>query len=272
MTSAKTGTAIGQAAVLNGQRIAYWVDGSGDPGMLFVHGWMGNHTHLAPLVEHFARGHRVTALDLRGHGRSDAPPADDSNYTVTALADDCVAVARAAGLDRPVVVGHSLGGLAALELAGRGAARAAVLLDPPALVNERSRQYLRDQVAGVRADHDGSFRRTFLASMFGPHDRADRSDIMASAAAIPIEVAAAAYAGLAAFDAPVGLDRAATAGVPLALIVSDINRDAPADLAKAAPGLSVGRTLGAGHFHQLEVPDQVIAMIERFLATLSAPG
>jgi pimeloyl-ACP methyl ester carboxylesterase len=37
------------------------------------------------------------------------------------------------------------------------------------------------------------------------------------------------------------------------------------------PQLVIGRTVGAGHFHQLEVPDQVNAMIERFLAVLTQP-
>jgi pimeloyl-ACP methyl ester carboxylesterase len=42
--------------------------------------------------------------------------------------------------------------------------------------------------------------------------------------------------------------------------------DAPADLRGACPKITIGQTVGAGHFNQLEVPDQVNRMIERFLA------
>ena len=45
-----------------------------------------------------------------------------------------------------------------------------------------------------------------------------------------------------------------------------------ADLRKACPAITIGQTVGAGHFNQLEVPDQVNAMIEKFLAVTGLAG
>jgi hypothetical protein len=49
-------------------------------------------------------------------------------------------------------------------------------------------------------------------------------------------------------------------------IGSAVPTDSPTDLRDACPTITIGRTVGSGHFNHLEVPDQVNLMIERFLA------
>src|SRR5690348_6876673 len=109
-------------------RLFYEDTGAGEPPMLFVHG-IGNHTHFAAQIAYFSRSHRVIAPDLPGFGRSDAPARD---YGIAAFADDIAWLCDELELQRPVLVGHSMGGAVALEVA---AARpelpsAIVLLDP----------------------------------------------------------------------------------------------------------------------------------------------
>jgi pimeloyl-ACP methyl ester carboxylesterase len=77
------------------------------PPMLFVHGWGCDHTALAPQAEFFRHSHRVVSIDLRGHGKSDAP---DQDYTMAAFAHDLVWLCTELALTNPVVVGHSMGG------------------------------------------------------------------------------------------------------------------------------------------------------------------
>ena len=91
-------------------------DGDGPPYLL-VHGlssnarlWTGVATRLAAL------GHRVVAVDQRGHGRSDKP---DDGYDLATAVDDLVVVIERLALARPVVAGQSWGGNVALELAWR---------------------------------------------------------------------------------------------------------------------------------------------------------
>jgi pimeloyl-ACP methyl ester carboxylesterase len=66
---------------------------------------------LAPKLEE--RG-RVTRIDQRGHGQSDAPPGP---YSRADLAADVIAVLDAEGIDQTILVGHSMGGIVAMEAA-----------------------------------------------------------------------------------------------------------------------------------------------------------
>ncbi len=74
-------------------------------------------------------GHRVYALDLDGFGYSERR----GPWTLAEWANQTQGFMRALGLERPVVVGHSLGAAVAVEVAARGAASRAVLVDGDAL-------------------------------------------------------------------------------------------------------------------------------------------
>ncbi|MEE8556903.1 MAG: alpha/beta hydrolase [Myxococcota bacterium] len=94
--------------------------------LLLLHGF-GNEAHfwddLAPAL---APHYRTLALDLRGHGDSDHDP--EGRYDHLSMARDLEAVTEALGLERVVLVGHSLGGRVALRFVGRNADRMAGLI------------------------------------------------------------------------------------------------------------------------------------------------
>jgi pimeloyl-ACP methyl ester carboxylesterase len=248
----------------DGVKLAYDTAGRGDPGIVFVHGWSCDHSHFAPQFEHFSDRHAVATLDLRGHGMSDRPDPRPGVYDITAFADDVLAVAAAVGLDRPVVVGHSLGGLIALECATRpGAVRAAAMVDPAPMVNASIKAIIAAAVEAIENDDDGSWRASFVRGMFLPSDTVRREEIISAMTTLPPPVAAAALRAIDEFD---GVGALGKIEVPLLTIGSASPSDSAAEFRAACKTVSVGQTVGAGHFNQLEVPDQVNAMIERFLA------
>jgi len=245
-------------------KLAYETAGHGDPPIVFVHGWACDRSYFAPQVEHFAPRHAVVSIDLHGHGESTRPEPGGECYSIEAFADDVLAVAADAGFDRPIVIGHSMGGVTALECATRpGAVRAAVMVDPAPLVNAWVKDYLAEVVRNVETDDDGAYRAGFVGQMFLPTDTARRDEIVAGMPAMPCGPAAAAMRGIVAFDSVAALGRV---DVPLLFIGSAGASDSPAELKQACPTITIGQTVGAGHFNQLEVPDQVNAMIERFFA------
>ena len=100
-------------AVSDGVRLAYEERGDGRP-ILFVQGLGYDRNGFGPLPNLLAEDFRVIVFDNRGVGDSDAP---EGPYSVTQLATDAVAVLDAAGIETAHVLGVSLGGFIAQELA-----------------------------------------------------------------------------------------------------------------------------------------------------------
>lgn len=240
-------------------RISYTIEGAG-PAAVLVHGWCCDRSFLDPQREHLRRDHTVVALDLRGHGESE-PSADDA-YTIGDFADDVAVVVAEAGLEAPVIIGHSMGALVALECAARGDARAAVLLDSAPLLDERGKASFLRSADAVAEDHDGAWRRAFVDRLLLPTDQVRRDEIRERMPRASVSVAAAAMRGMGEYDAAAAFRRIRTPVLAIAAARGEDLRP----VRELCPGLVTGQTVGAGHFHQLEVPDQVNAMITRFLA------
>jgi pimeloyl-ACP methyl ester carboxylesterase len=86
--------------------------GAGEPPILFVHGLACDATAWAPQIADLSRDHRVAAVNLRGRGATPALPP----FGLGQQADDLAAIIEALGMQGAIVVGHSLGGIAALLL------------------------------------------------------------------------------------------------------------------------------------------------------------
>lgn len=82
--------------------------GGSAPPLVLLHGAGGNLAHMTTLARALRQRHRVVTVDLRGHGRS-----GDGTWSWDAALGDLAAVVVQLELDRPAIVGHSLGGMIA---------------------------------------------------------------------------------------------------------------------------------------------------------------
>ncbi|MCP3988167.1 MAG: alpha/beta hydrolase [Actinomycetia bacterium] len=243
-----------------GVRLAYQEAGSGGVPLLFVPGgscdWWSFHEQL----DHFATNQRVVSLDLRGHGQSDKPEQD---YSIRGYTDDVAWTIDELELDRPVVIGHSMGGAIALQLAADrpDLVRALVLVDPSP-VNDNRVGF--QKMLNAMAEHgvDSTRRRAFGNFFLDRHDPALLAEICQRAAAVPDRVFTAEIASLRDWD---GGATARRCLVPVLHIAAARPACSPSALRALIPSVVSGQTVGAGHFNMLEVPDQVNSMIERFL-------
>ncbi len=93
----------------------YEVAGQGQP-MVFVHGLGSSTRDWENQVSFFARYFQTITFDLRGHGKTDKP---SGPYTMAQMTEDCIALLRALNTGPAHIVGLSLGGMLAFEIALR---------------------------------------------------------------------------------------------------------------------------------------------------------
>ena len=112
---ATPGRGPGAYAEVNGLRLYYEDHGAGQP-LVLLHGGLGAIDMFGPNLPALARGRRLIAVDLQGHGRT----ADvDRPLSVELMADDVAALLRRLSVERADVMGYSLGGGVALLVAIR---------------------------------------------------------------------------------------------------------------------------------------------------------
>lgn len=240
---------------------------SGAPPLVFVHGWTCDHSAMLPLAERFSQDHHWIAPDLLGHGRSAKPEVD---YSIESQAEIVEALIDAWAPSKPVVIGHSMGAQIAVEMGARAktSLRALVLLDPaPIIPHEKAAEFGKD-VARQLARQDipamlAAFARRQIIKAADPVALDELVDVMT---ATPAHVVRAAWDSIISWP---GEKRLAEVNCPILVVSADKPLNRPMDLAKANKKLMTAQTAGAGHMQQYEVPDQLEAMIRRFLDLLT---
>jgi non-heme chloroperoxidase len=96
---------------VEGERMTVQATGAGRP-VLLVHGLGGSHHDWDATIDRLARTHRVHTVDLRGHG---ARAGVDARPTLESMARDVALVLDTLQLDRPLLVGHSMGALVIMQ-------------------------------------------------------------------------------------------------------------------------------------------------------------
>ena len=206
------------------------------------------------------------AVDLPGHGESAVP----EEYSIDAFARRRCRAGRRASLS--VAASCSVTASArwsrctlavAPELVG-----AVALIDPPPLSKDVWKGFAPQLIASFSGPDGPTGRRQFVEQMFLPtDDTTRRAKIIETMTAVPNDIAIPLVQAIAAFDAMAVLRQCE---VPVLTISSAVPTNDAASLLAANATMTLGQTVGAGHFLQLEVPEQVNPMIERFLAII--PG
>jgi pimeloyl-ACP methyl ester carboxylesterase len=185
----------------NGLRLFYQDEGSGEPPLLFVHGFACTHEDWAAQMTFFQSRYRVIACDLPGHGASE-PPADQGS--VESLGAAVASLLNTLELPPAVLIGHSMGCRVAIQATLNAPERVDKLIlldgscvgaDDPQEAERQTRQHLAD--TGYRNVVESLFEAMFVDGA----DPALKDRIIQRAHTLPEAISAPLFSRLVGWDA-----------------------------------------------------------------------
>jgi len=177
----------------------------GGPVILFLHGFVDSWHSFESVLPLIPKEYHAYALDQRGHGNSSKP---QSSYEISDFADDIESFMNAQDIKKAILVGHSMGGLIAQQvaLATQEAVSHLILLGTSAKpVNDDLLEFSED-VAKLNDPVDAEFIRDFqLSTIQQELPEGFLETLLAESGKPPAHVWRAALTGLLAYDARAGL-------------------------------------------------------------------
>jgi N-formylmaleamate deformylase len=262
---------------VNGLRLHYTRTGGDKPPVVLAHGFSDDGLCWTPVAEVLAPDYDVIMVDARGHGQSEAP---EHGYNMADMAGDLRGVIAELGLQRPAVIGHSMGGGTTLALAGLyPEIPGAILLEDAAPLG----------LPAMRMQRDPG-RRARTAEMIASIPSKTREQLIAEQRAatpawseVAVELVIDARLRLSpnvvnfdpttAVDWPVALKRVTC---PALLIAADPDRGGMISAERVAvfqsfvPQLRVITVAGSGHCVRYEQFDRYMDIVRGFLAGVTA--
>jgi len=255
----------------NGVRIHYLRTGGDKPPVVLLHGLIGNGASWTLLARALEGEFDVVMPDARGHGGSSAP---DHGYRYDDHANDVVGLIRGLELARPVLLGHSMGGMTAAVVATRGGGllRGLVLIDPTFLTPERQREVHDSDVADQHRRILGLSRAELVAEIGARHPRRS-SEIVELLAEARQNTRLPAFAVLAPPN-PAYRDVVSAIDVPSLLVIGDspvVTLEMATELRARNPRIRIDQILDAGHGLPFDQPERLGEVVAAFLRDLAWP-
>ncbi|HUJ57551.1 MAG TPA: alpha/beta hydrolase [Kofleriaceae bacterium] len=252
----------------NGITLHYLRTGGAKPPVVLLHGLTGSGATWTPLARALERDFDVIMPDARGHGGSSSPP---HGHRYDDHASDVAGLIRGLELSRPVVLGHSMGGLVAALVASRRAAilRGLVLVDPTFLTAERQREVRDSDVVEQHRRILGLPRSDLVAEIRArhPHRSPEIAELLADARQ---------QARLGAFDVlaspdPNHRELVSAIDIPSLLVIGDrpvVTLEMASELRTLNPRVRIAQIQDAGHGLPFDQPERLAAVVASFLREL----
>lgn len=254
-----------QSLAADGSEIRYRVYGSGEPALVFIHGWSCDSGYWDSQLNHFAVEHTVLTVDLAGHGGSAEKQRTD--WSMGNFGADVAAAVQDAGVSRVVLIGSSMGGTVALEAARQLPGRVIGVVGVDTfrdIAAPYPKEMTEPLIENMRADFPAA-----TTALVGENFFTERTDpilkkwIVNDMAAAPPEVAIPAMVAYLAMDYGSLLD-----GLDLPIIALN-SASSPTDeqaTRRLAPRFEVVMLEDVGHFPMLERPEQFNRELERIVS------
>jgi len=255
------------SARVNGIEMYYEEVGAGEP-LALIMGFGGDHLAWAFQARAFAERYRVVTFDNRGAGQTDAP---ERVYTTREMAEDTIGLLDALGIERAHVIGASMGGMIAQELALAHPSRVRSL--HLACTMARPDAHLRALLAAWRSMRTALSQEALVRAMalwlfsFRTYDARPEfvEAVIQTALASPNPQSMAGFLGqAAAIESHDALGRLSAIRCPTLVTVAEDDLLVPPrfsrELAACIPSATLRAVVGAGHVYFWECPEEFNAL------------
>ena len=255
----------------NGINVHYIRTGGDKPPVVLLHGLMLNGACWAPLARALEEHYDVVMPDARGHGNSSAP---DQGYSYETLSADVVSLIEALGLDNPVLLGHSMGGMTAAVVASRNPKRlrGLILAEPTFLTPQRQREVHQSDVAAQHRQILNQPQEDFLAEIRIRHKHRTH-ELMELFAQARFQTSIHAFEVLT-LPNPDYIQLINTLDIPSLLVIGGVGAVVSplvaAELARLNQRLEVVQIAEAGHAVPYDQPERFSAVVKAFLRSVRA--
>ncbi|HRC63310.1 MAG TPA: 2-succinyl-6-hydroxy-2,4-cyclohexadiene-1-carboxylate synthase [Dehalococcoidia bacterium] len=250
------------------------VAGSGPPVVL-LHGFTGSAAGWRETVEALGTAYTTVAIDIIGHGKSDAPTALD-HYRMEQCVDDLVRAVRLAGYERATWFGYSMGARTALQVAARRPeAVGALILESGspglATAEEREARVRSDEALAERIERDGV--EAFVAyweaiPLFSTQSVELRDRLRPGRVASTVTGLAHSLRGMGTGAQRALHEELGRVHVPVLIVTGELDTkfvEIGREMARVLPDATMQVVEGAGHAAHLERPQAVHSVVLDFL-------
>jgi pimeloyl-ACP methyl ester carboxylesterase len=256
----------------DGVHVQYRVYGSGEPTLVFIHGWSCDSNYWREQVPVFKQRYSVVTVDLAGHGGTDGNRAD---WTIGNFGQDVATALSAVPAEQIILVGHSMGGPVAIEAARKLGKRVIGIIGVDTFNSVGAPAPSKAQVDALlksfEADFIGQTRQFVTEHLFAPtanHELANK--VAYDMSLSPPRVALPSLRAVLEYDFTGPLK---DISVPVVAIDSDLGEPVnEARIRRVLPKFHATVITGVGHFLMMEDPARFNAALESEIQALRSPS
>lgn len=240
--------------------VHYETHGEGSQTFILLHNAGGNLSFFKPQITFLQTYGKVIAIDLLGHGKSKKPKQDYSVAEYAAAIDNLL---NHLNINQAVGIGLNYGANIFIEM-GSEHINSLIMIDPPLFMSDEIRNFVQHHIDDLISNKK-DYAKDLVNHSFLKADRNSLEVALSAFESTPSSVLASVYTDLLVWD-KTSFEKVQQIDIPTLCIMTDGSLCSMAELLKCNPKVKLGKVVESLYWATLEVPDQINAMIARFLS------
>lgn len=248
---------------MKGSEIFFQKKGRGRQQFALIHNAGANHHMMKKIFSHVSRRGMALTFDWPGHGKS--APRKDGDYSVTAQAEKIAQFLQLQGRKKWILIGLNFGANLAVEIAALypNLVSHLVLIEPPILLPPESQFWIQGLIQQLRELPPKAYGKKIVKETFlSPPNPEDQRMVEKAFEIVDREMYIATFRSFLEWDQSVTVKLKKLTAPTLHILTT---HPFCTDLSPYVANVTTARVVGSGFWATLEVPEQLNAMIDRFL-------